>query len=180
MYVFAGRVRSSGSRHERPSEPPRPHGLASRGACYQRKEEEVGAFVAAGEAVASASAEEIAASYPIITVEAAARGQSVADRAAKVIVAVDVYRALAAEAEAARARLAIAVNAAALAGASAPDLAAMQAAADSEIECRRCGTFNTLRPVELPPERRERPVVEASRAQTSPPARSGRVLPAVD
>lgn len=103
----------------------------SRGARYQRKEEEARAFVAAEEIVASA--EEIAAAYPIITAEAAARGLSLADMAAEVIVAADAYHALAATAEAARARLTVAVNAAAQEG----DLAALQAAADAEIEIVR-------------------------------------------
>lgn len=100
----------------------------SRGARYQRKEEEARAFVASG----SPEAPEPDA-YPILVAEAAARGLSLADMAAEVIVAADAYHALAAHAEAARARLAIAVNAAALAG----DLAAMQAAADTEIEIVR-------------------------------------------
>lgn len=105
----------------------------SRGARYQRKEEEARAFVAAGEAVASAPAEELAAAYPIIAAEAAARGLSLADMAAEVIVAADAYHALAAQAEAARARLTVAVNAAAQEG----DLAALQAAAETEIEIVR-------------------------------------------
>jgi hypothetical protein len=39
-----------------------------------------------------------------------------------------------------------------------------------EIKCRRCGTFNQLRPVEPQPERRERPIEGPLNADQETPA----------